>query len=335
MGLLVGHTWLREQSGAGSKYDPVSPEVYARMLELGKENLDAGCVGVSFGVKYIPGTTEEEIAGVAKLSVARDLLVTSHVRNDVSRVFDAVREMADIGRALGVRVQISHIGSMGGYGQMEKLLLQMEGYRSDGIDILADCYPYEAFSTWLGGTTYDEENFLEYRSGYDSILICSGPYAGQRCTQELFHKLRREAPDTLTVGYFMRSEDIDMALASPLVMLGSDGIRSGNQGHPRAAGAFARFIAKYIKEGKVPMMEGIAKMTAMPAERLRFTKKGSLSPGADADVTIFDLDTIEDKATYEEPTLPPVGIEAVIIGGKFALKNGQVVDSHLGRSTRV
>ena len=125
-----------------------------------------------------------------------------------------------------------------------------------------------------------------------------------------------------------------MALRHPLVMLGSDGLRHHEQGHPRAAGAFPRFIAEYIRTGKVGLMEGIAKMTCRSAERLHLPKKGNLKPGSDADVVIFDYEHIRDTATFEEPALVPEGIAYVLLGGEIAAKDGEVVNAHLGKAVR-
>ena len=334
LGLFVGHTWTRETCGGTDKYAPVDDAAIDRMEALAKDCLDKGCMGVSFGVKYVPGTRMEEMTRLAALCTPSGRLVTSHVRNDVSRVFAAVKEMDDLAKATGCRVQISHIGSMGGYGQMEQLLKDVEGYKAGGTDILCDCYPYTAFSTTIGATTYDPENYAEYNADYSAILMSTGKYAGQRCTKEIYDWERANAPDDITVGFLMTEEDVDMALRHPLVVLGSDGLRHHDQGHPRAAGAFPRFIAEYIRTGKVGLMEGIAKMTCLSAERLGLSKKGNLKPGSDADIVIFDYENIRDTATFEEPVLVPEGIDYVLIGGEIAAKDGQIVNSHLGKAVR-
>ena len=75
-------------------------------------------------------------------------------------------------------------------------------------------------------------------------------------------------------------------------------------------------------------------MTAMPAEKLGLTNKGRLNVGADADVVIFDLDKIQDNATFKEPILAPSGIDYVFIGGELAAKNCRIVRKDLGRSIR-
>lgn len=334
LALMVGHTFLRNQCGGHDKYAPVDDNVIENMVALGKKYLDAGCFGISFGVKYIPGTRWEEIIELAKLCCKDGKIVSSHVRNDVDGVFEACRELADIGRLAGVKVQFSHIGSMGGYGQMKKLLEEIEDYRANGVDMMCDCYPYDAFSTEIGATTYDAENFAAYHSDYSHILLCDGPYAGQRCTEKIFEQMRTERPETMTVGYFMKQEEVDMALAKPYVMLGSDGILTGDQGHPRAAGAFPRFLRQYAAGEKLSLSDCIAKVTTMAAQRLGLLQKGSLKPGCDADIVVFDLEQIEDCATYTQPTLPPKGIDWVLIGGEIAVENGKLIRDDLGRSVR-
>ncbi len=332
--LLAGHTFLRKLCGGTDKYAPISDSILHRMVESAQEALQAGCFGISFGVKYIPGTQWKEIIALASLCRKDDRLVASHVRNDVDGVFSACDELARIGQEAGVKVQFSHIGSMGGYGQMKHLLAQIEDYRGCGINMMCDCYPYDAFSTGIGETTYDDGFLESYQSDYSHIQLCDGPYAGQRCTKELFEELRANAPETMTIGYFMRADDVEMALRSPFVMVGSDGLRNGDQGHPRAAGTFPRVLSHYVRRGKLRLNEAIAKMTCIPAQRMGLLHKGSLKPGFDADIVIFDPETVEDKATFESPALAPTGIHYVLIGGEIAAEHGQLLRDDLGRSLR-
>ena len=334
LGLLVGHTYLRNMDGEKNKYEPVTAEDIARMEKACAEFLDKGCLGASFGVKYIPGCTWEEIIAVARPCGEKGKMIASHVRNDVHGVFDAAEELAAMGRETGAKVQFSHVGSMGGYGQMAQLLKNIEGYRAEGIDMLCDCYPYNAFSTTIGATTYDDGFLESYQADYDSVLMVSGKYAGQRCTKEIFDEMRRDDPDAATVGYFMKSEDVEMALMSPMVMLGSDGIRTHGKGHPRASGSFPKFYCDYVKTGKMSRSEAIAKMTCMPADRLNLPQKGNLMPGSDADITIFDHDAIQDHATFEDGQIPSTGFAWILIGGEVALKDDVIVNDHLGKAIR-
>ena len=334
IGLLAGHTYMRNMYGKHDKYKPISKEDIEKMAKTCAGFLESGCLGVSFGVKYVPGTTWEEIMALVDVCREYGVPVSSHVRQDVDGVFDAADELARMGREGQVKVQFSHIGSMGGYGQMKELLKKIEGYRNEGIDFMCDCYPYNAFSTGIGETTYDEGFLERYQSDYDSILLVSGKYAGQRCTEEIYRELRENAPHTATVGYFMKDEDVEMALMSSMVMIGSDGTRQEGKGHPRASGAFPKFIREYIKTGKISLLDGIGKMTSMAADVMGLENKGNLLSGSDADIVIFDLDKITDNATYENGQIPATGVAWVIIGGEVALENDQIVNDHLGKAIR-
>lgn len=117
-------------------------------------------------------------------------------------------------------------------------------------------------------------------------------------------------------------------------MLGSDGLRAGLQGHPRAAGAFPRLISEYVKTGKVTLEHALEMMISMPRERLGLENKGVFNAGADADILIWDYDRMKDMATFDEPNLGAEGIDYVFIGGEIAAKDGEVVNSKLGRSIR-
>ena len=126
-----------------------------------------------------------------------------------------------------------------------------------------------------------------------------------------------------------------MAFADPGVMVGSDGLIDNGHGHPRAAGTFPRFLAEFVRKGDISLYDGIEKMTAVPAKRLGLSHKGRLNVGADADVVIFDLEKIKDGvATFDDPMIPPTGIDYVFIGGEIAAKDCKIVKGDLGTALR-
>ncbi len=332
--MLAGHTWFREHAGALDKYSPVTADQLAVMkAEMSKE-LKAGLTGISFGLRYVPGTDENELEEIASLCVPDDRLVAAHIRDDAANVFSAGREFLDVAKKYGLSAEVSHIGSMAGYGQMEEFLSLIDDYRANGLRVMSDCYPYYAFATEIGSTTFDDGWLERYNVDYSVAEMTQGKYKGMRLDREMFEEMRRDLPDGYVVCHVMKEEDVDMALKDPGVMIGSDGVLSEGQGHPRAAGAFPRFIAKYVRTGMISLYDAVDKMSAMQAEKMGLDNKGRLSAGADADLVIFDPETIEDRSTFADPLIPPAGISRVMIAGKTAVLNGETVNGRLGRSVR-
>lgn len=332
--MLAGHGFFRQQAGCTDKYAPASDAQIAQMAgEIGK-SLARGCLGVSYGIRYVPGMDARELRLTAAPCKRDGRLVAAHIRSDAEEVFDAAREFLNAGMELGVPMQLSHIGSMAGFGQMERFLTLVDSYRVQGLNVGCDCYPYAAFSTGIGETTYDDGWLERYDCGYDVVELAEGKYKGQRCTKEIFEEMRRDFPACKTICYVMQQEDVDLAYQHPGVMLGSDGTLSEGQGHPRAAGTFPRLLGRYVRSGKLSLYDAVARMTALPAQQLGLSRKGRLCVGADADVVIFDPHTIDDCATFADPLLPPVGVEYVIVNGVVAAEDGKILCAAAGKSVR-
>lgn len=332
--MMAGHEYFRKKAGAEDIYAKASDTQLDAMQAGIEKALRAGCAGVSFGLRYVPGADKREFFRAAQCCSKDKKLISSHVRDDADGIFTAIAEFCEAGLQYRLPVQISHIGSMGGFGQMAEVLRQVDEYRLGGLDIAMDCYPYFAFSTRIGTPTYDPGWLDRYHCDYGVLEFCEGKYKGQRATKETFDEVRRTDPQCITVCYVMRQEDIRLAFRHPNVMLASDGLMDNGQGHPRAAGTFPRFLAEFAGKD-LTLYEAVRKMTALPAARLGLSNKGRLNVGADADITIFDPARVKDRATFPEPTLPPEGIEYVFLGGEPALEHGKLLRDDLGRSARV
>ena len=332
--LYAGHEYFRIAAGAEDIYGGSTEAQRQEMAKNIAAALDAGCVGVSFGLRYVPGADKEEFFRAAACCEKSRKPIAAHVRDDADAVFASIDEVCDAAKAFHIPVQISHIGSMAGFGQMEAVLRQMDAYREAGLDMTMDCYPYFAFCTRLGTPTYDPGWLDRYHCDYGVLEFSDGKYRGQRATKETFDEMRRDFPQCLTVCYVMKEAEIRLAFRHPHVMLGSDGITDQGRGHPRCAGTFPRLISEFVRKGDLPLQDAIAKMTWLPARRLGLKNKGHLGIGADADITIFDFGAIRDRATFEEPALPPEGVEMVLIGGEVVLKQGEILKNTQGKSVR-
>ncbi len=334
LAMFAGHGFFRNLAGATDKYAPATDRQIAVMTAELEHCLREGCAGISYGIRYIPGLDRREMLATAAPCQNCGRIIAAHIRDDAGKVFGAAEEFLEIGRELKLPVQISHIGSMAGFGQMERFLTLVDRYRAGGLDVGCDCYPYAAFSTDIGETTYDDGWLERYDCDYSAVEMAEGKYRGQRLNRERFTEMRREHPEYKTVCYVMQQEDVDLAFRHPGVLLASDGTLSRGQGHPRAAGAFPRLLGKYVRSGKLSLYDAVSRTTAEPAARLGLRSKGRLSVGADADILIFDPETVDDRASFAEPLLPPVGIEWVFVNGRAAIHNGEILLPDAGRSVR-
>lgn len=336
LAMLSAHTVLRRMVGVTDKYGPAPAEAVARMCAILEGQLAGGdSFGLSFGIRYEPGVTMEEMCALAAVVQRHGGVAAAHIRNDAFDALDAFDEFLEVGRRTGVKLQISHIGSMAAYGLMARALARIDACGAAGQDVWVDCYPYNAFSTSIGATTYDDGFLDRYGNDITKIEMTDGEYKGKRIPDfATFARIRREHPEYLTVGHVMNQEEVDLALTHPRVMVGSDGILQNGAGHPRAAGTFPRFLRQYALETqRLSLPEAVAKITVQPARRFGL-ERGTLSVGAAADVTVFDPAALTDRATFQAPALPPEGIRLVLLSGVPALENGRVLRQDLGRMLR-
>ena len=143
--------------------------------------------------------------------------------------------------------------------------------------------------------------------------------------------------------YFTQSEDVvRRAIALPWVSFNSDeaslapkGVFLKSNPHPRAYGAFARVLGKYVREEQViTLQDAIRKLAALPAENLRIERRGQLKEGFFADVVVFDSGTIQDHATFIEPHQYATGMVHVFVNGEQVLKDGEHTGATPGRVVR-
>ena len=105
--------------------------------------------------------------------------------------------------------------------------------------------------------------------------------------------------------------------------------------HPRAYGAFARLLGKYVRdEGRLPLEKAIHRLTAMPAGNLHITRRGSLKPGQFADIVIFDPGSITDHATFDRPHQLSTGVRDVLVNGTLVVSHGEHTNAKPGRIVR-
>jgi len=144
------------------------------------------------------------------------------------------------------------------------------------------------------------------------------------------------------VGFGMNEDNLKKVLSSPFVMIGSDGNAVSPYGkladgkpHPRSYGTFPRVLGKYARdENLFDLPTAIMKMSLMPAKKLGFINRGTISNNYFADIVVFDPNTVIDNATFSDPHQTPSGIKHVIVNGKLAVKDGVHTGTRAGSVLR-
>src|SRR5665648_223775 len=171
-GAYLGYSNLRQKIGINDNYIPLTKEEIEKVKNLICIGLDAGALGLSFGLEYTPGSTTNEMIEVAKVLIKYPgKMLSAHYRYDVNEGMQAIKELIYISWVTGVPMQISHIGSCTSFGMMDESLRLLEKARSIGIDVMADCYPYNAFSTNIGTAVFDGDCFGRWGKDYNSIPV--------------------------------------------------------------------------------------------------------------------------------------------------------------------
>lgn len=362
----TGHASIREKvMGADQLNRPATKDELEKIKQLLKDDLQKGSLGLSTGLEYEEGfySDRNEVIELAKVTAAEKGKYISHIRSEDINMADAIDEIIQIGREAKLPVQISHIkiALKDDWGTAAKLLGALQTARSEGIDITADCYPYDFWNstlrvlfpkkdfTSLAGATYATEHLFDAGG---SVLVRFAPdsnYKGK--TIAAIAALRKEtAPQTLLylvataadyekqhpdaggveaiMGKSMAEDDLISFLSWGHTNICSDG---ANGGHPRGYGSFTRVLSRYVKEKKIMTWEdAIHKMTALAAEHTGIKNRGIIAAGYNADLVLIEPETVKDNANIQNPKALSDGILQVWVNGELVYKDKKSLQKYPG-----
>ena len=344
------------QSRNDWKMNLATPEQQDKILGLVKQGLEEGGLGIGINAGYAPGYGRKEYFELAKLAAEYDVATYTHVRYasnvEPQSSWEAIQELISNAAITGAHMHLCHINSSSLKDIKATLELVNDAFENN-INITVGAYPWGAASTVIGAAMFSGEGWQD-RMGSTASSFQLGT---DRMTEDQVEDYQKNKPGTFITWHFLdESKPDDLALLDasvlhPNILIESDEmfwmfvddkgeienysgdawpLPEGTFSHPRSNGTFAKILRSYVRERKVMTLnEAIRKMSLMPAQTLedfvpQMKKKGRLQEGMDADIVVFDLNTISDVGTYEKPNQAAVGVQTLLVNGKLVVAEGQL-----------
>jgi N-acyl-D-amino-acid deacylase len=162
-----------------------------------------------------------------------------------------------------------------------------------------------------------------------------GAMRGEEPLESVFNLLLDEECAVAMIMFTMAEEDVRTVMRHPATMIGTDGIWSHGKPHPRIYGTYPRILGTYVREQRLlSLEEAVRKMTSFPAQKFGLWKKGVVRQGMDADLVIFDPDTVAERSSFQDPHQYPAGLPYVILNGQVVVDQGRFTGTLAGTVVR-
>jgi N-acyl-D-aspartate/D-glutamate deacylase len=318
------------------------PEV-SRILARLESDLAEGALGIGILAGYAPAADPAEYLAVASLAARAGVPAYTHSRDLAefrpSTLIDGAEEIVRAAGETGAHMHYCHVNSTT-LRHADRVLGLVARAQAAGSRVTTEAYPYGAGMTGIGAAFLAPERLHERDlTPHDLIYAPTGEVVGNA---DRLRELRTSDPGALAIiRHLDESSAADRALLLryllfPGAVVASDAMpltwtENGPFTHPRTAGTFSRAIRLLTRDGgSLSLSEALAKCGLHPARLLEdyapaMRRKGRLSAGSDADIVVFDPETISDQATYSASTRPSAGIRHVLVNGEFVVRNGDLV----------
>ncbi len=328
-------------------------EIGGILDSLGR-GLKEGGIGIGILNAYAPGAGVQELTAVCQLAAAHDVPTFTHIaymsRIDPESAAEAYIRLIGYAGATGAHMHICHFNSSSKT-DVERCAKLVAKALEQGLPITLEAYPYGTGSTVLAAAFFSDPEFVARNgTGYDSVQrVTDGRRFRDRA--ELL-AAQAEEPSTMVLWHILDTESnahhrdlLDMSVLFPGGAIASDAmpwslpdgstytgdawpLPDDATSHPRSAGCFTRFISHWVRERQaLSLLEGVRKCALIPAEILQAStpamrNKGRLEVGADADVVVFDFDTLVDRSEFTAMNRPAEGVRHLLVSGHPVITDG-------------
>jgi dihydroorotase len=317
----------------------IPESTYKDFLPTLLAGVNEGAIGIGSATQYAPGITRPEMLNLHRLAADVNMCVFTHIRYgslvEPDSTLEAIQEAIANAAISGGCVHVVHINSMA-MSSMPEMIEVINAARHHGVDVSTEMYPWDASNDRIRSVIF--EPGWEERWGVTPQDLQSKA-TGNRLTRDAFNQLLHGSGDDRVLMHMNTEEVLIKALQDPDMIVASDaGTLRDRYEHPRTAGTNARILGHFVREkGAISLMDAIRKMSLLPAQRLEdfvpaMRHKGRVQIGADADLVVFDPNTVASGANYLDAKQFSKGFEYVTVNGTLVVHEGAVVpDAYPGR----
>ena len=359
-------------SACGWDARPATDDEIAQMSDLTRQWMEAGAGALNLGLDYQPSANADfrELIALCKVAAEYGGIYAAHVRYHTIGRVAAWEETIALSRAANIPVHISHERVNDENADLlerierEDIDLTFESYLYPaGMTHLYMMLPMkfqvgspDEVNARLEDPGIRAESVAELKTWLgrgDQIVgyTGSGRYTGERLCDLAarantsledfaYDLMLREREHHAVIFPWqvdpeVAAQTVTRTATHPRMMIASDGIFNIPHPHPRGFGCFARVLGHFVRERELlSLEEAIYKMSGFPARRFNIPDRGELAVGKAADFVVFDPDTVAARSTFENPTLPPVGISHVFVNGQSVIANREPTGALPGQVLR-
>jgi N-acyl-D-glutamate deacylase len=327
----------------------------ADILDRVRAGLEQGGIGIGFPNAYAPGSGVKEMSELCSLAAGHGAPTFTHIAYasniDPHSSVEAYTRLIGYAGSTGAHMHICHFNSTS-LQDVERAAQLVRTAQAQGLKVTVEAYPYGTGSTVVGAVFFADPEFpARTGTGYPAVEVVS---TGRRfASRDELLAAQQDDPGSLVLWHFLdvavnqRHRDLlDVSVLFPGGAIASDAVPWTLNGatyngedwplpdaavsHPRSAGTFTRFLRHWVREREaLPLIDGLAKCTLIPAQILaastpQLRQKGRVQVGCDADLVVFDLATLTDRAEFKAMNRAAEGMRHVLVGGQAVIADGEL-----------